>query len=383
MVRAATKFAMPLILALSFASAKKSANGLKTLAEVEAKAGHSGDVPLSFPEGLLHGAWANNRTFLLAARSELQLGHPVVIENFFDSGVALRIWNALEEHIDAQSDATVWAQSGPFKAEDLMQCFDPELVGPELEIGVGGRAGAVWARKDACAMALHHYLHHDKASLFSGSRLLLETTESGSDRSLQVLIETEMRRPALRSFFRGLMGLPAHASGFTSAWNWLRPGDYYSLHTDNVDLRYLSLSVHFARGWPRRAGGEFLWCAPGGNARDLDVRGLVGGPRVPSDFNVTRDGSYVSPGFNTAVVFPVSRSSAHAVAPVLTEDGRRFTFQGWYLDPCGDDASLPNCARAFERFEAWKRKTPSAQPLTHLGRLDGVLEEPEECGAAP
>src|SRR6185437_6139487 len=82
------------------------------------------------------------------------------------------------------------------------------------------------------------------------------------------------------------------------------PGDYSLPHTDGVGTRSLAYVWYLTREWSPSWGGHFVWCPTG---------------------------AIVSPTFNSLVLFRVSESSLHFVAPVApTARGRRLAVNGWW-----------------------------------------------------
>merc|ERR1711948_119378 len=94
----------------------------------------------------------------------------------------------------------------------------------------------------------------------------------------------------------------------------LKQWDYYGLHADDAQMRYISLTIHLAREWSGNDGGAFIWCGPDGS--DDFLVESPDRPHFHTTFNVSRNGTVLLPGFNTAILFPIFRNSYHAVAPV-------------------------------------------------------------------
>eukprot|EP00930_Biecheleria_cincta_P063377 TRINITY_DN48904_c0_g1_i1.p1 TRINITY_DN48904_c0_g1~~TRINITY_DN48904_c0_g1_i1.p1 ORF type:complete len:207 (+),score=6.90 TRINITY_DN48904_c0_g1_i1:80-700(+) len=187
--------------------------------------------------------------------------------------------------------------------------------------------------------------------------------------------------------WRNLTGMPKSAAVFDMAWSWLREGDFYGLHPDHLPHRYLSVTIHLTSDWPPDGGGEFLWCGPSAN-NDI-VTQIPMDAQSPFEFRISSNGSYLRPSFNTAVVFPVSQASYHAIAPVRDSRSKRFTVQGWYSDlSCEVHPRGSSCQSASDTFDAfaeyWSNHAKRTQPIlsmtagVHSGIDQGFIRECDE-----
>ncbi|WP_394831637.1 2OG-Fe(II) oxygenase [Pendulispora rubella] len=81
-------------------------------------------------------------------------------------------------------------------------------------------------------------------------------------------------------------------------------GDHSLPHTDAVGHRTVAYVWHLSKNWHPAWGGHFVWC--------------------PS-------GAMVNPGFNSLVIFKVSRDSVHFVSKVTARArGSRLAVNGWW-----------------------------------------------------
>jgi SM-20-related protein len=88
---------------------------------------------------------------------------------------------------------------------------------------------------------------------------------------------------------------------------WYRPGDFLTMHTDQVGLRRTAYTLGFTRGWRADWGGQLLFHAKTGDVE----RGYV-------------------PGFNVLTMFNIPR--LHSVAQVAHyAKERRLTVSGWLI----------------------------------------------------
>lgn len=304
----------------------------------EAEAAEPPKYPKVFPRGVLNPAWANDRQLLRRARPALRSGRPVVIPDFLAPPVAAGLADYLRRIASSQEDGA----EGPFQRRS---------EGPSK--GTPKR----WAARkpQPCERILEDFtVKRNRRFSFVGH--IMSGHANDKYNAWYHGFRDAMQQPAVQRFWRSLADLPGHASAYDSSWSWLRPGDFYGLHADDAQMRYLAVTVHLARDWPADGGGEFVWCGPDGTD---DV--LVESPDRPhfhKTFNVSRNGTTLAPGFNTAVVFPVFRSSYHAVAPVLEKGhARRFTLQGWYVDPCHYKPPHDACVKeAMRRLQDWSEK---------------------------
>jgi Rps23 Pro-64 3,4-dihydroxylase Tpa1-like proline 4-hydroxylase len=83
-----------------------------------------------------------------------------------------------------------------------------------------------------------------------------------------------------------------------------RPGDYSAPHNDDGGVRSMSAVWYLSRDWRPDWGGHFVWCPTGAS---------------------------VSPGYNTLVVFKITKASMHFVSPVAPHAaGYRFSLAGFF-----------------------------------------------------
>jgi SM-20-related protein len=90
---------------------------------------------------------------------------------------------------------------------------------------------------------------------------------------------------------------------------WYRPGDFLTMHTDQVGLRRTAYTLGFTRGWRADWGGQLLFHTPAGDVE----RGFM-------------------PAFNVLTMFNIPRN--HSVAQVAHyAKERRLTVSGWLIAP--------------------------------------------------
>ncbi len=99
------------------------------------------------------------------------------------------------------------------------------------------------------------------------------------------------------------------------------PGDYSLPHTDACGARSLAYVWYLTKGWLPEWGGHFVWCPTG---------------------------AVVNPTFNSLVLFKVTETSLHFVAPVSRHArGRRLSVNGWW------NASIPRVPAAKDTAPAF------------------------------
>lgn len=151
-----------------------------------------------------------------------------------------------------------------------------------------------------------HYHHHN---LYDERRFAAD---------LRLFVEI-LRSAETKEFVQGLTGRDCSGRGEFSA-SWYRPGDHSLPHTDLVgagtqDCRQVAMVWHLTRDWQPGWGGDFYWC---------------------------QAGRYLSPSFNTLLLFTVNRESAHFVTTVSPHaTGKRLAINGWWTgssgtEHCGD-----------------------------------------------
>merc|ERR1712083_224049 len=86
-----------------------------------------------------------------------------------------------------------------------------------------------------------------------------------------------MQHPAIHAFWRSMLDVPEWATAYDASWSWLKPGDYYGLHADDAQMRYVSITIHLTRDRKATDGGEFVWCGAEGDGQDT----LVESPERP------------------------------------------------------------------------------------------------------
>ena len=119
---------------------------------------------------------------------------------------------------------------------------------------------------------------------------------------------------ATRRFVARLAGRSCDAGTSMSA-SWYKAGDHSLPHNDRVALRGAVRQVgfvwHLTRGWRPEWGGALYWC--------------------PAN-------RYLSPAFNTLILFRVDRESYHLVTQVSPyAEAKRLAINGWWLGKSGAD----------------------------------------------
>lgn len=285
-----------------------------------------------FPIGVLNKAWADNRTLLQAIRDSLEVGRPVVIEDFLLPEVAEALYLTFDSLASQQTDDH---NSTGYPFEFVSQ-------GPWEKIPRGWTVGSQ-PPSGLCQRVAKSRPEHHGGSFVQANHKLAEVGEQGE---IMGAFQTEMERPGPRRLWAGLVGLPQRAADFAGQWSWFRKDDFYSIHEDSEPFRYLAITLQLTRDWPVvDGGGENVWCGPKGGSTDITT--FIEGSKM----TYARDGTALPPGFNRALVFPVSQKSSHAVAPVLTDHGRRFTIQGWY----NQYGAQSNDREAMTSMMAWSK----------------------------
>lgn len=345
----------------------KKAKGPETMEECEDAEEPTFKRP--FPRGVLNPRWANDRNVLKSIRRALRRGRPVVISDFLEESVAEALAQQMEHLADKQDDNERLGDGhGGYRggskglAAGLGYPFQRWTEG-SLNVPLGWRP----ADDDRCTRIVDDFLDERDRRLGFISHVLVgrqQDSHTGWYRGFQYAME----QPASRRFWKGLVDLPSHANHYDQSWSWLRPGDFYGLHSDDAQLRYLAVTLHLTRGWQSaESGGEYIWCGPE-DAQDFHLES-PDRPHFYKSFNVSRNGTTLTPGFNVAVVFPIHQNSYHAVGPIHARaQGRRFTLQGWYIDPCQHQPPGHACAEgAMTSFQKWSeqlnKKGGSTSPL--------------------
>ena len=106
---------------------------------------------------------------------------------------------------------------------------------------------------------------------------------------------------------RNVLGATSGADcngGFEAGAALHGPGDYSLPHNDDDGHRAISFVWYLSKSWRPEWGGHFVWCPTG---------------------------AMINPGFNTLVLFKVSRSSLHFVSPVSRNaTGKRIAIAGFW-----------------------------------------------------
>ncbi|CAE7933395.1 unnamed protein product [Symbiodinium necroappetens] len=340
------------------AGAKPKAD-VKTLQEVE-QATSGGKYPRAFPHGVLNAEWSNDRKILRKLRKALRMGKPFVIKDFLFGPVAEALLQQLQQLSDRQDDED--EEGYPFQ---------------RLTEGPFHSQPRGWAplKPNPCTQVVSDFLETRKHRFaFTGHILIGRTGDKHN--AWHSAFRQAMEHPAVVQFWQALTGMPKWVTRYDPSWSWLRPGDYYGLHADDAQARYLALTIHLASGWSAKQGGELVWCGPEGNG-DVTIE-APDRPHFHKSFNVSKGGSALLPSFNVAVIFPVFQNSYHAVAPVRHGDGkgRRFTLQGWYVDPCQLQEAKGSCMPdAMRKFKEWSEKI--AAKSTGWGKGPTGLQRPK------
>ena len=117
-----------------------------------------------------------------------------------------------------------------------------------------------------------------------------------------------LNSPEFLAFGREVSG-HADVARIDATATWYRPGDFLTMHTDQVGLRRTAFTLGFTRGWRADWGGQLLFHAKTGDVE----RGYV-------------------PGFNVLTMFNIPR--LHSVAQVAHyAKERRLTVSGWLIAP--------------------------------------------------
>ncbi|CAE7493950.1 RBBP6 [Symbiodinium pilosum] len=316
------------------ASAEAGSNpkDVKTLQEVE-QATVDGTYPRTFPHGVLNAEWSNNRKFLRKLRKAIRTGKPFVIKDFLFAPVAEALLQQLQQLSDRQDDD-----------DETGYPFQRLTEGPFRSQPKG------WAplRPNPCTQVVSDFLE-TRQHRFAFTGHILIGRKGDKHNAWHSAFRQAMEHPAVVQFWQGLAGMPKWVTRYDPSWSWLRPGDFYGLHADDAQARYLAVTIHLASGWSSEHGGELVWCGPEGDG-DVTIE-AHDRPHFHKSFNVSKGGSALLPSFNVAVVFPVfqrleletnvsfgfrnfpwclhlklaavmNRNSYHAVAPVHAGDGK-------------------------------------------------------------
>lgn len=110
-----------------------------------------------------------------------------------------------------------------------------------------------------------------------------------------------------KEFIKSLSKKDCDGEAIVSASRYL-PGDYSLPHTDlkkhGSEIRQVAFVWHLTKNWQPNWGGDLFWC--------------------PKNH-------YISPSFNTLILFSVSKESFHFVTPVSPyAQSKRLAINGWW-----------------------------------------------------
>ncbi|HYP26920.1 MAG TPA: 2OG-Fe(II) oxygenase family protein [Blastocatellia bacterium] len=150
----------------------------------------------------------------------------------------------------------------------------------------------------------------EKFYRFSDYAGVLDEFQSSPNRTLFQQFFSALRGDGFRLFFEGVSGLELGPAPLINAYSY-GPGDFLSLHTDDVKSKRLSFVFYLSPHWERRFGGLLHM---------IDHKGDV---------------TEVDPDYNSLVIFDVSAKTEHYINPVeRCAGGRaRLTVSGWFLAP--------------------------------------------------
>ena len=145
---------------------------------------------------------------------------------------------------------------------------------------------------------------------FSDYAGVLDGFESSPNRAAFQQFCSALRSDGFKLFFEAISGLELGPTPLINAYSY-RPGDFLSLHSDDVKSKRLSFVFYLSPHWERRFGGVLHM---------LDGKGGV---------------TEVDPDYNSLVVFDVSAKTEHFINPVEPCAGERarLTVSGWFLAP--------------------------------------------------
>jgi hypothetical protein len=111
-----------------------------------------------------------------------------------------------------------------------------------------------------------------------------------------------------RSYFEEVTGLDLGPTPLVNAYSY-SPGDFLSLHTDDVKDKRLSFVFYLSPEWGPEFGGTLHLIDPDGHVVE------------------------VSPEHNSLVIFDVAAKTEHFISPVEASAGdkARLTISGWFL----------------------------------------------------
>lgn len=145
---------------------------------------------------------------------------------------------------------------------------------------------------------------------FSDYAGVLDEFQLSPNRTVFQQFFAALRNDGFKLFFEEVSGLELGPSPLINAYSY-RPGDFLSLHTDDVKSKRLSFVFYLSPHWERRFGGLLHM---------LDDKGGV---------------TEVDPDYNSLVVFDVAARTRHFIDRVEPCAGERarLTISGWFLAP--------------------------------------------------
>lgn len=150
----------------------------------------------------------------------------------------------------------------------------------------------------------------EKFYRFSDYAGVLDEFRLSPNRTVFQQFFSALRGDSFKLFFEELSGLELGPAPLINAYSY-KPGDFLSLHTDDVKGKRLSFVFYLSPGWERRFGGLLHLIDRDGDVTEVD------------------------PDYNSLVVFDVAARTKHFINPVHQCAGERarLTISGWFLAP--------------------------------------------------
>lgn len=243
-------------------------------------------------------AWATDPSLLADIASALRAGRPVVIPEFLEPALAEQLHMKL----------TSWTGRSPPMFTPMHAKTGPSSA--DIDTASFHNLGRQHACRDIARAeqhGFHYFAHHLNESV------LPEVHTFAFD------IMSRAIQPAALDLITKLSGAPVRSIAhdwIAHSFNWFKKGEFFELHSDYSQGRYVAFTIQLAKDWQPEWGGGFGWCG-----RDVDHAYVV------------------PPQFNQGVLFLVGEESNHFVEPVWVDphSTARLSIQGWYVDPCLTD----------------------------------------------
>eukprot|EP00913_Durusdinium_trenchii_P011935 g11210.t1 len=192
----------------------------------------------SFPQmaGLISAAEMMMKAGNLRA---LQNGQPFVVSDFLFEPVAEALLGQMQQLSDRQDDQDESPLADPPDDWDPLEAMPCKRVVDDFQA--------------------------KRAQRFAFTGHILVGRKGDKHNAWYSAFQKAMQHPAVLHFWQQLSGIPSWVTGYDPSWSWHLGvvGDFYGLHADDAQVRYLAVTIHLVSSWSPEQGGELLWSGPG------------------------------------------------------------------------------------------------------------------------